>query len=148
MKAQGFEKLQCNERLLPAFYSPAWINADQPLDGLVDGLRSHAQARLCFYGPPGTGKTAFGHWLAQELGKTLMVKRVSDLVSPYVGTTEQNLAQAFDRAQQEDAVLLLDEVDSFLQDRRKARQSWEVTAVNEMLTQMESYRGLFIAQPT
>lgn len=145
LKAQGFEKLQCNERLLPAFYSPAWINADQPLDGLVDGLRSHAQARLCFYGPPGTGKTAFGHWLAQELGKTLMVKRVSDLVSPYVGTTEQNLAQAFDRAQQEDAVLLLDEVDSFLQDRRKARQSWEVTAVNEMLTQMESYRGLFIA---
>ena len=74
-----------------------------------------------------------------------MVKRVSDLVSPYVGTTEQNLAQAFDRAQQEQAVLLLDEVDSFLQDRRKARQSWEVTAVNEMLTQMESYRGLFIA---
>lgn len=73
-----------------------------------------------------------------------MVKRVSDLVSPYVGTTEQNLAQAFDRAQQEDAVLLLDEVDK-LQDRRKARQSWGVTAVNEMLTQMESYRGLFIA---
>lgn len=70
LKAQGFEKLQCNERLLPAFYSPAWINADQPLDGLVDGLRSHAQARLCFYGLPGTGKTAFGHWLAQELGKT------------------------------------------------------------------------------
>ena len=36
-------------------------------------------------------------------------------------------------------------VDSFLQDRRKARHSWEVSAVNEMLTQMESYRGLFIA---
>ena len=145
LKAQGFDKLQSNERSLPAFYSPAWINTDQPLDGLVDGLRADAQARLCFYGPPGTGKTAFGHWLAQQLGKPLMVKRVSDLVSPYVGTTEQNLAQAFDRAQQEQAVLLLDEVDSFLQDRRKARQSWEVTAVNEMLTQMESYRGLFIA---
>ena len=74
-----------------------------------------------------------------------MVKRVSDLVSPYLGMTEQNLAAAFEQAQREDAVLLLDEVDSFLQDRRKARHSWEVTAVNEMLTQMESYRGLFIA---
>ena len=123
----------------------ARLDQRRPAPRRAGRRRSHAQARLCFYGPPGTGKTAFGHWLAQELGKTLMVKRVSDLVSPYVGTTEQNLAQAFDRAQQEDAVLLLDEVDSFLQDRRKARQSWEVTAVNEMLTQMESYRGLFIA---
>ncbi len=145
LKAQGFDTLQNQSAALPAFYSPQWINADQALDGLLDGLRTWPQARLCFYGPPGTGKTAFGHWLAQELGKPLMVKRVSDLVSPYVGATEQNLAQTFERARQEEAVLLLDEVDSFLQDRRKARQSWEVTAVNEMLTQMESYRGLFIA---
>lgn len=145
LRAQGFDKLQRNENALPTFYSPEWANTDQPLDGLVDGLRAHGQARLCFYGPPGTGKTAFGHWLAQALGKPLMVKRVSDLVSPYVGMTEKNLAAAFDRAQHEEAVLLLDEVDSFLQDRQKARQGWEVTAVNEMLTQMESYRGLFIA---
>lgn len=146
LKAQGLEKLQSNEgSLLPSFYSPQWINADHALDGLVDGLRAHPQARLCFYGPPGTGKTAFGQWLAQELGKPLIIKRVSDLVSPYIGMTERNLADAFERAQQEDSVLLLDEVDSFLQDRRKARQSWEITAVNEMLTQMESYRGLFIA---
>ena len=74
-----------------------------------------------------------------------MVKRVSDLVSPYVGVTEKNLARAFAAAGEEQAVLLLDEVDSFLQERRKATQSWEITAVNEMLTQMEHYRGLFIA---
>jgi SpoVK/Ycf46/Vps4 family AAA+-type ATPase len=146
LKAQGFTKLPRNDANgLPSFYSPEWINADLPLAGLVEGLRAHPQARLCFYGPPGTGKTAFGRWLANELDKPLMVKRVSDLVSPYVGMTEQNLAGAFESAQQADAVLLLDEVDSFLQDRRKARQSWEVTTVNEMLTQMESYNGLFIA---
>lgn len=146
LKAQGFAKLpHYDANGLPSFYSPEWINADLPLAGLVEGLRAHPQGRLCFYGPPGTGKTAFGRWLAQELDKPLMVKRVSDLVSPYVGMTEQNLAGAFESAQQEDAVLLLDEVDSFLQDRRKARQSWEVTTVNEMLTQMESYSGLFIA---
>lgn len=146
LKAQGFEQLGRNQaQQLPVFYSPNLINADIPLDGLIDGLRKHPEARLCFYGPPGTGKTAFGHWLAQELDKPLMVKRVSDLVSPYVGTTEQNLARAFEKASEEQAVLLLDEVDSFLQDRKKATQSWEVTAVNEMLTQMESYRGLFIA---
>lgn len=42
-------------------------------------------------------------------------------------------------------MLLLDEVDGFLQDRRVARASWEVTGVNEMLTQMESFPGVFIA---
>lgn len=146
LKAQGFNKLKRSDgNALPSFYSPEWINADLPLDGLVDGLRAYPHARLCFYGPPGTGKTAFGRWLAQELDKPLLVKRVSDLVSPYVGMTEKNLAGAFERAEEEDAVLLLDEVDSFLQDRRNARHGWEVTAVNEMLTQMESYRGLFIA---
>lgn len=146
LKAQGFDKLEgAQGQRLPSFYSPELINTDVPLDGLVEGLRKHAEARLCFYGPPGTGKTAFGCWLAQELDRPLMVQRVSDLVSPYVGQTEQNLAEAFAQATQDGAVLLLDEVDSFLQDRRKAKQSWEVTAVNEMLTQMESYRGLFIA---
>lgn len=146
LKAQGFAPLERGQgQSLPSFYSPSLVNADVPLDGLPGGLRQHPEARLCFYGPPGTDKTAFGHWLARELERPLMVKRVSDLVSPYVGMTEKNLARAFETAREEGAVLLLDEVDSFLQDRRKASQSWEITAVNEMLTQMESYRGLFIA---
>ncbi len=146
LKAQGFVTLdQSAQPALPEFYSPGLVNTDLPLEGLLGGLRQNPEARLCFYGPPGTGKTAFGHWLAQQLEKPLMVKRVSDLVAPFVGETEQNLARAFAAAQLEDAVLLFDEVDSFLQDRKKARQSWEITAVNEMLTQMESYQGLFIA---
>ena len=36
-------------------------------------------------------------------------------------------------------------MDSFLQDRQRAQRSWEVTAVNEMLTQMEAFPGVFIA---
>lgn len=59
--------------------------------------------------------------------------------------TERNLAAAFETAAKDDAVLLLDEIDTFLQDRRQTQHSWEVSAVNEMLTQMEAYRGLFIA---
>ncbi len=42
-------------------------------------------------------------------------------------------------------MLLIDEVDSFLRDRRGAKASWEVTQVNEMLTQMEQFEGIFIA---
>jgi SpoVK/Ycf46/Vps4 family AAA+-type ATPase len=42
-------------------------------------------------------------------------------------------------------VLLIDEVDGFLQDRRNARANWEVSQVNELLTQMECFGGVFIA---
>lgn len=146
LQAQGFPRLgQGRMQALPDFYSPDLANTDMPLDQLLGGLRNHGEARLCFYGPPGTGKTAFGHWLAQQLGKPLLTRRASDLISPYVGMTEQNFARAFEQANDDDAILLLDEVDSFLQDRRNARHSWEISAVNEMLTQLESYRGLFIA---
>lgn len=144
--AQGFPSLASHGyENLPAFYSPDLVNADQGLQELVEGIRRHREARLCFYGPSGSGKTAFGRWIARELGQPLHSRRASDLVSPYVGMTERNFAQAFETASRDGAVLLLDEVDTFLQDRRTARHSWEVSAVNEMLTQMESYRGLFIA---
>ena len=66
-------------------------------------------------------------------------------MSPYVGMTEKNIAKAFEQAQRDNAILLIDECDSFLADRRYAKQSWEVTQVNEMLTQMETFEGIFIA---
>jgi len=100
---------------------------------------------LCLYGPPGTGKTAYGRWLAEQMGIPLLVKRASDLMSKWVGENEKNIARAFREAEQDGAILLIDEVDSFLQDRRDAQQSWEVTLVNEMLTQMEAFPGVFIA---
>ena len=99
---------------------------------------------LCFYGAPGTGKTALAHYIAKEIELPLMVKRASDIVSPFVGETEQRIALMFRQAQQDGAMLLLDEADSFLAERQSAKNSWEVTAVNEMLTQMERFDGLFI----
>jgi len=41
-------------------------------------------------------------------------------------------------------VLLFDEADSWLRDRRSAVRSWEVTQVNEFLQQLESHQGLVI----
>jgi SpoVK/Ycf46/Vps4 family AAA+-type ATPase len=42
-------------------------------------------------------------------------------------------------------VLLIDEVDSFLRDRTLTKNSWEVTQINEMLTQIETFSGILIA---
>ena len=52
---------------------------------------------------------------------------------------------SFWEAKASDAVLIFDEVDSFLQDRNLAQRSWEITQVNEMLVQMESFNGVFFA---
>jgi SpoVK/Ycf46/Vps4 family AAA+-type ATPase len=112
---------------------------------LAAGIQRCGAARLCLYGAPGTGKTAFGRWLAEQLDAPLLVKRASDLLSMWLGETEQNIAKAFREAEKENAVLLIDEADSFLRDRRGAQRSWEVTQVNEMLTQMEAFPGVFIA---
>jgi SpoVK/Ycf46/Vps4 family AAA+-type ATPase len=73
-----------------------------------------------------------------------MVRRASDLLSKWVGEAEQNIAAMFREAAQEGAVLLLDEADGLLADRRDASRNWEVTQVNEMLTHMEEFEGLFI----
>ena len=126
-------------------FDPACAPADTDLTQLAAGIARVPSARMCLYGPPGTGKTAFAHWLAQQLDKPLLIRRVSDLIGAYLGESERNLAQAFRDASDEQAILLLDEVDSFLLDRQYAERSWEVTLVNEMLMQMEVFTGVFIA---
>ena len=57
---------------------------------------------------------------------------------------EHPLAAAFSEAKKKKMLLVFDEADSFLQDRRNAQRSWEVTQVNEMLTQMESHPLPFV----
>jgi len=127
-------------------YRLDYLNADIALPPLINQLKqtSGVKGAICLYGAPGTGKTALAHYIAREIDVPIVAKRASDILSPYVGETEQRIAQVFRQAEQEKALLLLDEADSFLNERKSARYSWEVTAVNEMLTQMEGFDGLFI----
>ncbi len=111
---------------------------------IVEALKARGHGALCFYGAPGTGKTALGEYIAHQMDQPLIIKQASDLVSKYVGETEQNMAAMFEEAAAEKAVLLLDEADSFLMDRRGAQRTYEVTEVNEMLQQMERHHGVFI----
>jgi transitional endoplasmic reticulum ATPase len=144
--AQGHPGLNSDYAVrLPAYYDPELINCDADLTQIADGLKCHGSARLCLFGLPGTGKSAYSRWLAEQLDKPLHVKRGADLLSMWVGGTEKNIARIFKEAEEDKAVLLIDEVDSFLQDRSNSRHSWEVTAVNEMLTRIETYNGVFIA---
>lgn len=122
-------------------YNDQLINADLDLGSLARRLGSldTRAFSLCLYGPPGTGKSAYIHWLARELGLEVIQKRASDLLSKWVGENERNIAEAFAEARDSGAFLVFDEADSLLGDRRNARQGWEISQVNEMLTWMESH---------
>ncbi|HET7561583.1 MAG TPA: ATP-binding protein [Rhodanobacteraceae bacterium] len=121
------------------------LNTEPALDEVAKAMScSQIGARMLLHGLPGTGKTAFGKALAEKLDKPLLQHQASSLLSMWVGGTEKNIRSMFDEAQLEGGILLLDEADSFLRGRDLAQRSWEVTQVNELLTQMEAFDGIFI----
>lgn len=148
LKAQdnpAWRRIEKGKHREPTEFRTEYLNTEIDLKSVAESLVHRAEGRLCLFGPPGTGKTSFGHFLSRSLERPLLIKRASDLISPYLGMTERNMAGAFEEARRDEAILLIDEVDSFLRDRRGAFRSWEVTEVNEFLTQMESFEGIFIA---
>ena len=122
-------------------YDPALIHANVNLQTLTERMVTLGTHRfsLCLSGPPGTGKTAFVRYIAEQMGIDVLPKRASDLLNKYVGENEQNIASAFAEALQTNSFLVFDEADSLLMDRQSAQRSWEVSLVNEMLSQMERH---------
>lgn len=100
--------------------------------------------RILFYGLSGAGKTNLAHYIADFLGKGVITKNASDILGMFVGESEKNIAKAFADAKKQKKILLFDEVDSFFRERSYASQSWEITQVNEFLTQMEQFDGIVI----
>jgi transitional endoplasmic reticulum ATPase len=133
-------ELPVPEKAPDAMYDPALVNADCDLAALAaDLLRPGATRAVSFLlsGPPGAGKSAWVRHLAGRMGMPVLHKRASDLLNPFVGGTEQNIAGAFAEAREAQAFLVFDEADSLLLERADAERSWEISQVNEMLTWME-----------
>lgn len=100
--------------------------------------------KLLFHGITGGGKSQLARFLADDLQLPLVVKQASDLLGSFVGETERNIRLAFDQARGDNAVLVIDEADSFLQARQSGGRRWETSMVNEFLTNIESYRGILV----
>jgi SpoVK/Ycf46/Vps4 family AAA+-type ATPase len=139
-------------------YSLSGLNIDQNIDDILeiatnfngiwnnlDGSSAAQSLNILLYGAPGTGKTEFVRYLARSLNRNLVIKRASDLLGKYVGETEANIKAAFCEAEESKAILFFDEADSFLNNRNNAERNFEVQQVNELLTQMENFNGIFIA---
>lgn len=130
------------------------INMDTPYDTLMRTLTNYSKKlgegavdcpfNMIFAGVPGSGKTELAKHIARKLDKKIVLKNMSDMQSMYVGETEKNIAEAFAQAEREEAILVIDEADSLFVDRSTATRSWEISQTNEMLAQMENFRGIFI----
>jgi transitional endoplasmic reticulum ATPase len=128
-------------------FDPALTNCSEDLASLADKLSRPETPRrwsMCLSGAPGTGKSEFARYIAGRLGMSVMHVRASDLLSKWLGDSEKQIAEAFARARADASMLVLDEADSLLRDRRGATHSWEVTQVNEMLTWMEQHPLPFV----
>lgn len=121
-------------------YNQKLANTDIPLDSITNGIIKSGKNdwSLILYGVSGTGKTAYVDFLGKKLGKKVIKKKVSDLQSMWVGECEKNINEAFEQARNEDAILLFDEGDSWLRDRRFNHASWETSQTNQFLQNLES----------
>jgi|APSaa5957512622_1039677.scaffolds.fasta_scaffold08649_2 transitional endoplasmic reticulum ATPase len=99
---------------------------------------------LLFCGPPGCGKSELARYIGERLDREIICRRVSDIQSMYVGESEKNIRDAFEEAEREEAILIMDEAESLLFNRDRAQHSWELSLTNEFLTSMERFRGILI----
>ncbi|MCQ2103142.1 MAG: ATP-binding protein [Fibrobacter sp.] len=139
-------------------YSLEGLNIEGSTNEIMEVVRNYDQVwntleeddapnslNILLYGPPGTGKTEFVRYMARALGRNLIIKRASDLLGMFVGQTEAQIAAAFEEANRTKSILFFDEADSVLNNRAGATQNHEVSKVNELLTQMENFKGIFVA---
>ncbi len=156
-EAKGGKRLGKSSAPVIANYSMDGLNVKSriPLAKIVDAAKrfrcgvarpdvDRPRFSILLTGAPGSGKTAFVHYLANEISAPLVSKKVSDILSKWMGETEKNIAEAFARASDRNAILFLDEIDSLLMSREYATHDWQVQNVNELLQQVEEFDGILI----
>ena len=103
---------------------------------------------ICFYGPAGTGKTKTAKAIANFLNKKIVISSYAQIESKYVGDGAKNLRKIFKDAEKQDAVLFMDECDSFLSKRIESTDSGSDKHYNRMSNELfqllEDHTGCII----
>ena len=108
-----------------------------------------------FYGSPGTGKTETVYQIARECGRDLYIVDVSQVKSCWVGESEKNIKDVFDKYRQAVRgegpvpILLFNEADAIFGIRQegaeRAVDKMENSIQNIILQEMEDLDGILIA---
>ncbi|XP_070173404.1 peroxisomal ATPase PEX1-like [Littorina saxatilis] len=98
---------------------------------------------LLLYGPPGTGKTMLAGAVARECSLNFISIKGPELLSKYIGASEQAVRDLFVRAQSaKPCVLFFDEFDSIAPKRGHDSTGVTDRVVNQLLTQLDGVEGL------
>ena len=83
----------------------------------ASGVRQ--RSGVLFYGPPGTGKTLLAKAVATECNQLHCVS--PELLNMYIGESERNVRQVFERARAAKPCVLFYEIDSLAPAREKGQ---------------------------
>jgi transitional endoplasmic reticulum ATPase len=93
-------------------------------------------------GPPGTGKTLLAKAVANEAGANFYVINGPEIMSKYVGETEENLRKIFEEAEENaPSIIFIDEIDAIAPKRDEATGEVERRLVAQLLTLMDGLKG-------
>jgi hypothetical protein len=109
--------------------------------------KNHFSFKLLFHGPKGTGKSLAARLLARSIAIGFYRIDLSQIVSKYIGETEKNLSQVFEKAEDKDWVLFFDEADALFGKRSNVRESHDKYAnqeVSYLMQRIESHKGAVI----
>uniref|UniRef100_A0A8I3NND0 Peroxisomal ATPase PEX1 n=1 Tax=Canis lupus familiaris TaxID=9615 RepID=A0A8I3NND0_CANLF len=98
---------------------------------------------VLLYGPPGTGKTLLAGVIARESGMNFISVKGPELLSKYIGASEQAVRDIFIRAQAaKPCILFFDEFESIAPRRGHDNTGVTDRVVNQLLTQLDGVEGL------
>ena len=102
---------------------------------------------VLLYGPPGTGKTLLAKAVANESDANFISISGPELVSKFVGESEERLRMIFKEANEKaPSIIFMDEIDAIAPKREEATNEVERRMVSQLLTLMDgiSKRGQVI----
>ncbi|XP_051466683.1 peroxisomal ATPase PEX1 isoform X5 [Apus apus] len=118
--------------MLPAKYPELFAN-----------LPIRQRSGVLLYGAPGTGKTLLAGAVARESGMNFISVKGPELLSKYIGASEQAVRDMFNRAQAaKPCIIFFDEFDSIAPRRGHDNTGVTDRVVNQLLTQLDGVEGL------
>jgi transitional endoplasmic reticulum ATPase len=93
---------------------------------------------ILLYGPPGTGKTFIAQAIAHEVDAVFFTVKPSDVMSKWVGESEQNIARLFKEArEQPKSIIFIDELEALVPKRKDSGSTIMQRVVPQILAEME-----------
>ena len=115
-----------------------WVELPLRHPELFQHVGVPTQVGVILFGPPGTGKTLLAQAVAGECEAHLEMVSGPEILSRWVGQSEEAIRIIFERARSmAPSVVLLDEIDAIAPARDKTYHGHEITLVSQLLAVMD-----------